>query len=114
MTTDNLTYLDPDGWVRKPVPQEVLNQVLVILGTHHVYPLRFKGNITLTYKKELVPNPSNPNLMDVSKVYEYAGDFEVILKTFKNGKEKTMISHYYILGGVAEVLEVGSYWDRRS
>lgn len=115
MSLDNLTYLDSKDWVRKPVPQEALDYVLQILGSPSgIYPLRFKGDIQVDYKVELTPHPKNPDLMNTARFQIFTGAFEVVLKTYKNGKEKTYPVRYQIFSRIDEVLEVGGYYDRRS
>jgi hypothetical protein len=72
--------------------------------------ISFIGEIKLDLvKKELVPNLSNPHLMDVANVSYYSGLFEIW--TGKKRLRKTQ-ERYYV-GQKVERIEIGTYFDRR-
>lgn len=72
--------------------------------------IRFVGDLQLDLsKRELVPNESNPALMDVAKVNYYSGAFEIWTGKKKSRKQ---LRRFYV-GQDIERLEIGIYWDTR-
>lgn len=56
-------------------------------------------------------NQNNRDTADVVKVREWGYTEEVVLKKYKNGKEKKSIRTYYLYTEDLETLEVGNYYN---
>jgi len=75
--------------------------------------MSFTGNVNASAKKELLPNLTNPSLMDVCRIMNFSAEYEIVTKTFKNGKIKSYKVFYHVGTQVIERLEIGSYYDKR-
>ena len=110
MTTQ--TYLNQETWKTEQTPAEILAWI-----EKRGYTAE-KGFISLELsyedKKELLPNLTNPNLMDSCNVRVWFINGQKIVKTFKNGKVKTYhFTKYHVFQETLNRYEIGSHWDRR-
>lgn len=98
--------------------EKILEQVEKILSAHNDWEQHSSNPIDMTFEgdikkheacKKLIPNSKNAALMDVALITPYSGKFT--LRARKKYARKREV--WYTIYEECQVVEVGTYWDRR-